>query len=806
MISKKSSVNAFRFTFLRTIRKTCWLPIVLFVSSLVVHISPVLEIAKNGVSIGDYGLEGIDFIFFNTSRDISWIFFGVLMYFVPLALAFMMFRYVMNKSTVNIYFSLGVSRSTMFLSKFSAGCLMLTVAVSVPLIISAFLNIVVLGSSANMWIAFAYILVNYVLFTLNIFAVACLLFALVGTSFEAILYTVIALASPILLYLFAESVISGFLVGSQYYDVLWSSPASRLFVINDGYYFVNTSITSFVEPLIMFPFSPNMRGVNYLQNADFNYNFISPVFWLGVVAAVSVSAWLAYKKRKVEICGFMSANNFVTCSAVFIVSSFASTYLLEGLVSISSKAVSFLIAVLIFTVAYLFVYAFSYRNFKKLFKTAWRLPAIIGVYFAIIIITVISSFIYKYQMPEIEKIKSVTIETETGDVFLESSDMNSDNIYYISYIGDDLDFMPANLLADEYEEHTAVAGFTTKADIEKAVEIHKELISCSNKSTGDKNILASHNERLVPVSITIIYELEDGSRFNRTFYTATNEVLSQLAELTQTDNYKEQAKEHISSRADPFDYDFGSVIHLYQSDVVFASPNLSTVTEMPDSEIAFNELFVDALCKDIDNGTFSLDYRNSSELLGYVIFTDSITNLVAGPYAGSYINSNGELISDLPDGGSLTITDGMDINSKASFYSMLSDYTKTVPVYANMTNVVSVLESSGYMKLLSNKKTPVEIKLWDYQYCELDERWVNYKGSTMLFNGMWFSGNYKQSDDYYSDVAVPVMPEGSVTVTDSTEMAELEADMRLVYLTCYDGSYAQIKYDDGSLVYGYVPK
>ena len=123
-----------------------------------------------------------------------------------------------------------------------------------------------------------------------------------------------------------------------------------------------------------------------------------------------------------------------------------------------------------------------------------------------------------------------------------------------------------------------------------------------------------------------------------------------------------------------------------------------------------------------------------------------------------------------------------------------------------MTNVVSVLESSGYMKLLSNKKTPVEIKLWDYQYCELDERWVNYKGSTMLFNGMWFSGNYKQSDDYYSDVAVPVMPEGSVTVTDSTEMAEIEADMRLVYLTCYDGSYAQIKYDDGSLVYGYVPK
>ncbi len=807
MTSKKSSVNAFRFTFLRTIRKTCWLPIFLFVISLVVHISPVLEIAKNGVSIGGYGLEEIDFIFFNTSSDMSWILFCAFMYTVPLGLAFMMFRYVMNKSTVNVYFSLGVSRSTMFLSKFSAGCLMLTVAVSVPLIISAFLNVAVLGSSANMWTAFAYILVNYVLFTLNIFAVACLLFALMGTSFEAILYTVVALASPILLYLFADSVVSGYLVGSNLYDVLWSSPASRLYVINDGYYFVDSSITSVVEPLIMFPFSPNLRGLYYVQNTDYNYNFVSPILWLAVIAAVSVSAWLAYKKRKAEICGFMSANNFVTCSAIFIVSSFASTYLLEGLFSIGSKAVSFLIAVLIFTVAYLFVYAVSYRNFKKLFKTAWRLPVIIGVYFAIIIITVISSFVYKYQMPEIEKINSVTIDTETGDVFLDSSDMNNNNIYNISYVGDDLDFMPANLLADEYEEHTAVAGFTSKADIEKAVEIHKELISCSNKSMNNKNFLASHNERLVPVSITIVYELEDGSRFDRTFYTATNEVLAQLAEFTQTDNYKEQAKAHVSSQNDFMDYEYGSSTYLCDSDVVFASPNLSNVTEMPDSELSFNKLFVDALCKDIDNGTFSLDYRNSSELLGYVIFTDSLANLVAGPYAaGFYINSNGELISDLPDGVSLTITDGMDINSKASFYSMLSDYTKTVPVYANMTNVVSVLESSGYMKLLSNKKTPVEVKLWDYQYCKLDERWVNYKGSTMLFNGMWFSGNYKQSDDYYSDVAVPVMPEGSVTVTDPAEMAEIEADMRLVYLTCYDGSYAQIKYDDGSLVYGYVPK
>lgn len=806
MISKKSSANAFGFTFLRTIRKTCWLPIALFVISLVVHIYPILEIAKNGISPAEYGLEKISFLFFNSSRDMLWILFGAFMYLAPLGLAFLIFRYVMNKSSVNVYFSLGVSRSTMFLSKFAAGCLMLTVAVAAPLVISAVLNCVVLGSSSKLWVAFAYILFNYILFSLNIFAVACLLFALMGTSFEAIFYTVVALASPILLYLFADSVLSGFLVGSQYYEVPWASPANRLYVIGGDYHFTGTSIPGIIEPLIMFPFSSNLIGLSYVQNTNFNYNFISPFIWLLVVAAVSVSAWLAYKNRKAEISGFMSANNFVTCSAVFIVSSFASTYLLESFVWIDSKIVSLLIAVLVITVAYLFVYAVSYRSFKKIFKKIWRLPVIIGVYFLVIIVTVISSFVYKYQMPEIDKIKSVTIETETGDVLLESSDMSSNKIYNLSYIGDNLNFMPANLLADEYEDHTAVAGFTAKADIEKVTAIHKKLIGCSNKSMSDKNVLAPHNERLVPVSITIVYELEDGSRFDRTFYSATNEILTQLAELTKTDNYKEQAKEHISSQDDSMNFDFGSIIHLYNSDVVFASPNLSNVTGMPDVEISFNKLFADALCKDIDNGTFSLDYRNDSKLLGYVIFTDHLHHIVKGPYADYYINLDGEMVASLPDGDSVIMTDGMDINSAASFYSMQSDYTKTVPVYENMTNVVSVLVSSGYIKLMANKKTAVEINLWDYQFCELNDRWIRYKGSTMLFNGMWISGNYKQYDDYYNDIEVPVMPEGSVTVTDSAEMAEIENDLRLVYLTCFDGSYAQIKYDDGSVVYGYIPK
>lgn len=806
MTSKKSSANAFGFTFFRTIRKTCWLPIVLFVISLVVHISPILDIAKNGISPAEYGIEKISFVFFNSSRDMLWILFSAFMYLAPLGLAFLIFRYVMNKSSVNVYFSLGVSRSTMFLSKFAAGSLMLTVAVTVPLVISAILNCAVLGSSSNLWTAFAYLLFNYILFSLNIFAVACLLFALTGTSFEAIFYTVVALASPVLVYLFSDSLLSAFMVGSRHYEVAWATPANRLYVIGEGYIFTDTAITSVVDPIIMLPFSPDLNGLNYVQNRNFDYNFISPLIWLLVVAAVSFSAWLAYKNRKAEISGFMSANNFVTCVAVFIVSTFAATYLLESFVWVESKIVSFLIAVLFIIFVYLFVYAISYRSIKKMIKSIWRLPLIIGAYFSVIIVVAVVSFVYKNQMPEIDKIKSVTIETETGDVLLESSDMSSNKVYNLSYIGDNLNFMPANLLADEYEDHTAVAGFTAKADIEKTVAIHKKLIGCSNKTMSDKNVLAPHNERLVPVSITIVYELEDGSRFERTFYSATNEILAQLAELTKTENYKEQAKEHISCQDDSMNYDFGMVTHIYNSDVVFASPNLSNVTEMPDGETAFNKLFAQALCKDIDDGTFSLDYRNDSELLGYVIFTDYLHHLVGGPYADFYFDPNGEMIASVPERDSVIISDGMDINSAASFYSMQSDYTKTVPVYANMTNVVSVLESTGYIKLMSNKKTAVEISLWDYQFCELDSRWKRYKGSTMLFNGMWISGNYKQSEDYYNDIEIPVMPEGSVTVTNPTRIAEIENEMRLVYLTCYDGSYVQIKYDDGSIVYGYVPR
>ena len=803
MTSKKSSVNTFMFTFLQTIKKTCWLPIVFFVIALITHITPVLKLAKDSaLSVELFGLEKIDFIFFNGSDDIITLLFSFSMYVFPAALAFIIFRYVMNKSSVNVYFSLGVSRTSMFLSKYAAGCVMLVLAVSIPLCVSALLNIIILGSSAKMWIPFAYVLINYVLFVLNIFAVTSLLFALVGTSFEAIVYSVISLASPVMLYTFADSLASNYLVGSPYFKVPWATLAHSFYIIGEGTYF--SDIISISEPLIMFPFSPNLKSMNYVQYAQ-PYEFSHSLFWFFMVVAVSVFACIAYKRRKAEIAGFMGSNSFVTCTAIFIVSAFISTFVVDSVLTSISKVTLLLIAVLVFIVVYLVVNFISYRSFKKVKRKIWRLPVMVGAYFAVILLTVVLGFFYKNKLPDIEKIKSVSIETETGDVFLKASGIGMDKLYYSSY-NNDMALYPAAILADEFYDHTCVSGFTSATDIERAVGIHKKLIDCNKISIDNKSFFASHNKRLVPVSISVIYELEDGSRLTRSFYCATNDILTQLAEFTKSERYKKLATDCIINGEPEEEANYFYYINYNDTEIAFASPNLSKVTEMPEykGQGNFNQLFADALCKDIENGTFSLDFRNDSELIGYVIFNQT-HNLIGGPYADSHTGYNGETIVDFPDGRSIAITDGMDINSYASFYSMQSEYTRTVPVYRNMTNVVSLLESSGYISLFGNEKTPVQIKLWEYQPYDINYRWLYYKGSTMLFSGMWFSGSFERSNSDYNNVDKPVMPDGYITVTHD-KMEQVEKDLRLVYLTCYDGYYAELIYDDGSSVFGYVPK
>ena len=62
-------------------------------------------------------------------------------------LGVMMFRFIASKKTVNVFYSLGITRKSLFVSKYLAGVLMLVVSVALPLLFNLILNFSYLGSS-----------------------------------------------------------------------------------------------------------------------------------------------------------------------------------------------------------------------------------------------------------------------------------------------------------------------------------------------------------------------------------------------------------------------------------------------------------------------------------------------------------------------------------------------------------------------------------------------------------------------------------------------------------------------------------
>ena len=66
-------------------------------------------------------------------------------------LGVMMFRFIASKKTVNVFYSLGITRKSLFVSKYLAGVLMLVVSVALPLLFNLILNFSYLGSSWQLW-------------------------------------------------------------------------------------------------------------------------------------------------------------------------------------------------------------------------------------------------------------------------------------------------------------------------------------------------------------------------------------------------------------------------------------------------------------------------------------------------------------------------------------------------------------------------------------------------------------------------------------------------------------------------------
>ncbi len=827
MTSKKSSVNTFAFTFWYTIKKNCWLPVLCFLYSMFFHLGkPVVEYFNKFLynDVGIYPRE-ILYTFYDAADDFFGFIFNAVILIAPLVLAAMIFRFMMNKSAVNVFFSVGVTRTTMFWAKFSAGAAMLLGALIIPLILSLFFNILFFGSSVALWQTFVYILVNYITLELFIFSIAVATFSIVGTVIEGIAFSAVYTLSPFVFEYFIQHLFKTYVAGSPETSTRWSSATNNFNILGVGNIRVNRLHMFNIEDFLLFPYSSTMRlRSSVIVEPDTNLpapNYTTVIFWAVVTAAIMLFAWYVYKNRKAEIAGFMGAAPRATFFAVFVASTFISSVILPELIFVSSakdKLFLALFTALVFAAVYIVVDVISLRSFRLFVKKLWKYPLHLAIYFTFVIVFATGFFGYKTRIPEIDKIESVSISTETGDIFLSPSNLTyRDNYYY-----EDDYYLPCFFSAFDSNEHRLVGGFTDKADIERALDIHKKLIEISGETVDEHSVSLPYGERMRPVSIAIVYHLKDGSTFQRVYTVANDDILIQLSEFTKSEHYKDLAlkalnQNEVTPYLIPEDSEELQGIYAYDGysifddryQVGFASPNFSTVTAYPEynNSGTLKSDILEAISKDIEAGTLPLDLKRDSNIYGYILFKD-FTHLVGGFNHTTSYSENGEVIVTVEYDGikaeensSVEITRGYRFNKEVSAILLNSEDGVTIPVYENMTNTVEFIKANGYAEDFVDSKVPYAVKIWNEAGEEPDNLY-RFNGRTMLFDGMYHIGYIGDNNSF-----LPEFPDSAQVITDNPELvAEYAKKARMMYFNCYDGRYAEFLFADGSSTFAYIPQ
>ncbi len=819
MTLKKSSADTFRFTFINTMKKNCLIPILVFVFNLVYQLfGPVSRFLNEKYSGAfGYGLEKSVYGFSNPNSDFFGVIFTAAMLLCPFILAVFTFKYMMNKSAVNVYYSLGVTRTSMFFGKFAAGVTMAVASQIIPLVAAMIANIALFGSTAELWRTFIYMLLNYTVLEIFVFAVTAATFSLVGTVIEGLVFSVLYFVSPIVLTAYIEFLFKHFLVGHIQNTAPWVTGTGNYQILGEGILKASRiDVVNYVLDFLTFPYSSDMRIRYSLVEGPYDWNVLDYrpfIIWTIITVAVVLLGWLAFKKRKVEIAGFMGSNPKATFAGVFIVATFLSSTLLPELISTDftiGKTTLAVLTVIIFAIVYFVVDAISLRSIKKMGKTLWKLPLHLAIYSLGIIIFATGFFGFKTRIPAVDKIESVSIRTNTGDMMIGPDNVGYRDYYFYGY---DEYYLPAVLSVSEERDFRLIGGFTDAEDIQRAIDVHRMLIDCSGTSVYEESLSKPYGERVRPVSITIVYHLKNGKTLQRNYSVANDEILCKLAEFTETDRYKElvlkpykDGSEYIVEGENPeeeFHLDLNHYMTVFSDNyqVGFASPNLTRITPMPENELntGLKSDILNAIGKDVEAGTLPLNYKSDSKIIGYIVFKN-YTDVSKEYYIDISENSfdvDGEPAVD----AEVIYVDKM-VSEEETVFSMVSEEGFSIPVYENMANTVKYINDNGYAEYFVNEKTPYAVKLWDGVSGVVSDNYYQFNSKTMLFNGTVY---YPPVDEQYGEAAS--MPENAQVITQNPELiAEYESRARMLYLTCYNGVYAQFLFEDGTSTFAYIPE
>lgn len=427
------------------------------------------------------------------------------------------FNFITSKKMVNVYYSLGITRTKLFCGKYFSGILMLFVAVALPMLIIFFANIFSVGYSLSLFKAVTYYFLYLLIVAVCSFTVTSAVFAVVGTTFETTVFSVIILLLPDIFLFSIQALMDKFLYGTPY--------GHQFNFVNSFNFNYNESVATLPDQLGWL--SPVFWGKEQIEKLavcnkesatqlvpKISPDFFTAILWLVLSVGIFYLSILFFNRRKAEICGFIGTNRILNTT----VSSFAGFAAFCYIVNAFGETITgIIVGAIAFAVIHLLLEAIVLRDMKKFARGLYKLPVGITVCVVTTLIFNGGLFGFSQKLPELSEIQSVSV-TAIGTTA--EYGLFSDTWTYGNY---DVGFFDAS--------QSLAGDFTTENDIKAVLDVHRSITETTEE------------ERTLETEIQFIYTLKNGSTLKRSFSSVSPESYKKALYLEDCDFYKDAVKE-----------------------------------------------------------------------------------------------------------------------------------------------------------------------------------------------------------------------------------------------------------------------
>lgn len=822
---KKKYKNTFWFSVAHAMKKNFILPLMTFAVSMFFYLSNFcwdkINEAKEAAEIRGQDVlkmmrDAYEVFIFDSEQaayDPLFYIFPALLVVISILLGVLLFRFVTNKKTVNVYYSLGIKRADLYTARLVAGIIMMLAATLIPLAVSLGINLHFFGSSVMLWRTFLFYAVHNVICVLAGLTISAAVSSCVGTVVESLGFSAVLAAFPSVVTMCVNYSVPAILNGAPsktYYGIY---PVASSFGEN---YLDMTNSTLFgraiahINLLMLnrssFINSSSVEAMTKEAAKKWAAPSLTPyILWAVLIAAFFVFGLFMFKRRKAEICGFPGRStvlNFVLC----MIASFGAASLIIYLASKNPDISTWLLIAILLVISmavFLVLDILVHLSFKAL-KKDWKIGLVhVGLMAAFLLSLYTGFFGYSSRVPDVQSIESASISAPNalmGSYKLGNglqSGYNS-NLYF----GEDG-------LKDYYyvgnRSNSLVEDFKDKDDINTVREIHKAMIKAGNlnKTNSDSD---DYSKRVTSQKVIIKYKLKNGRELVRVYNYVPLTDYPTLYALEDTKNWNSKIKNEL------LNIDSENVIP-----IIFSA--------QMDNRIAVDEELTAGLARAIYNdiSTLSSDkflssnakylgsvafYVNREQREDYSIYESS--EYVNATSMEDEITEEEEPLSRQETVDNLAIRD----NSQGK-YLALGDYS-VIPITEEMTNTISFLKAHGLYEKLSDESPIVSVRVKDMGHStdSVNARY-GYGYSSPIFNAFWDDGKSKavsktdstgytyQFSNYNSG---DFMPKDAVTITNKTIVEKLAANAYGYRFDLTGGYLVEFKRANGNLTIMYVPK